>query len=83
MYKRQELNWIRKERICCYDIPYGVMVPKKIDNLLVTGRCISATHEAIASARITATAMALGQAAGAAASICLLYTSISNRSCFV
>lgn len=64
-----ELNWIRKERICCYDIPYGVMVPRKIPNLLVTGRCISATHEAIASARITATAMALGQAAGAAASM--------------
>ena len=64
-----ELNWIRKERICCYDIPYGVMVPRKVPNLLVTGRCISATHEAIASARITATAMALGQAAGAAASM--------------
>lgn len=65
----EELNWIRKEKICCYDIPYGVMVPHKIDNLLVTGRCISASHEAIASARITATAMALGQAAGEAAGL--------------
>ncbi len=64
-----ELNWVRKEKSCCYDIPYGVMLPKKIGNLLVTGRCISATHEAIASARITATAMALGQAAGVAASL--------------
>lgn len=64
-----ELNWMRKEKVCCYDIPYGVMVPQKVSNLLVTGRCISATHEAIASARITATAMALGQAAGAAASM--------------
>ena len=62
-----ELNWIRKEKVCCYDIPYGVMVPQKLPNLLVTGRCISASHEAIASARITATAMALGQAAGVAA----------------
>jgi hypothetical protein len=63
-----ELNWIRKGK-GCYDVPYGVMVPKKITNLLVTGRCISATHEAMASVRITPTAMALGQAAGIAASI--------------
>lgn len=63
-----ELNWIRKGK-GCYDIPYGVMVPQKVANLLVTGRCISATHEAIASARITVTAMALGQAAGTAASL--------------
>ena len=65
-----ELNWLRKERACCYDIPFGVMVPIKFDNLLVTGRCISATHEAIASARISATAMAIGEAAGVAASVC-------------
>jgi hypothetical protein len=63
-----ELNWIRKGK-GCYDVPYGVMVPKKTTNLLVTGRCISATHEAMASVRITPTAMALGQAAGMAASI--------------
>lgn len=63
-----ELNWIRKGK-GCYDVPYGVMVPKKITNLLVTGRCISASHEAMASVRITPTAMALGQAAGMAASI--------------
>nr|WP_275061463.1 FAD-dependent oxidoreductase [Diplocloster modestus] len=64
-----ELNWMRKAKACCYDIPYGVMVPKKLKNLLATGRCISATHEALASARISATAMALGEAAGAAAAI--------------
>ena len=39
----------------------------EINNLLVTGRCISASHEAMASIRISATAMALGQAAGTAA----------------
>lgn len=52
-----------------YEIPYRVMLVPALDNLLVTGRCISATHVASASARITPTAMALGQAAGAAASI--------------
>lgn len=64
-----ELNWIRKERACCYDIPFGVMVPKHFSNLLVTGRCISATHEALASVRISPTAMALGEAAGLAAAM--------------
>lgn len=63
----KELTWVRQKQNFCYDIPYGVMVQKKIHNLLVTGRCISATHEALASARISATAMALGQAAGTAA----------------
>lgn len=63
----EELQWVRRKQDFCYDIPYGVMVPKKVGNLLVTGRCISATHEALASARISATAMALGQAAGTAA----------------
>jgi len=52
---------------CCYDVPYRVMAPCGANNLLVTGRCVSATHEAAASVRITPTAMALGEAAGIAA----------------
>lgn len=64
-----DLNWVRKERNCCYDVPFGVMVPKGFSNLLVTGRCISATHEALASVRVTPTVMALGEAAGTAASM--------------
>ncbi|RVU97944.1 FAD-dependent oxidoreductase [Coriobacteriales bacterium OH1046] len=67
-----DLQWMRRKQDFCYDIPYGVMVPRKTDNLLVTGRCISATHEALASARISATAMALGQAAGTAAYLALI-----------
>ncbi|MGF7145385.1 ribulose 1,5-bisphosphate synthetase/thiazole synthase [Anaerotaenia torta] len=66
-----ELNWVRKEKYNCYDIPYRAMLPQKTKNLIVTGRCISATHEALASARISATAMALGEAAGLACAICI------------
>ena len=40
-----------------------------MENLLVTGRCISATHEAMASFRIMSVCMALGEAAGIAAAI--------------
>jgi hypothetical protein len=53
-----------------YDIPYGCLVPKKIDGLLVAGRCISGTREAIGSARNGAHCMAAGHAAGVAAALC-------------
>jgi hypothetical protein len=52
-----------------YDIPYRTLLPRKIDNLLVAGRCHSATSGALASSRVTATAMGMGQAAGAAAAL--------------
>jgi hypothetical protein len=50
-----------------YQIPYRALVPDKIDNLLVAGRCISADHVALGSLRIMVTCMVMGEAAGAAA----------------
>jgi hypothetical protein len=52
-----------------YDIPYRCLVPKQVENLLVAGRCFSATHEALASARMIPSCMAMGQAAGTAAAL--------------
>lgn len=52
-----------------YQIPYRSMITKSVTNLIVTGRLISATHEAFASTRVSPICMALGQAAGMAASI--------------
>ena len=54
-----------------YDIPYRSLVPQKIENLLVAGRCHSATRGAHASTRVTVTAMAMGEAAGVAAAMAL------------
>jgi hypothetical protein len=54
-----------------YQIPYRVMVPTGVDNLLVAGRCISTDHVALGSTRIMSTCMALGEAAGAAAMLSL------------
>jgi len=53
----------------CYDIPYRSLVPQKVQNLLVAGRSISATHEAMGAIRVMATCMAMGEAAGRAARI--------------
>lgn len=58
-----------KSSDACYDIPYRCIVPKRIENLLIAGRCISTTAEALASTRIMPSCMALGEAAGVAAAI--------------
>ena len=55
-------------RVRPYTIPYGTMLPEGVDNLLLTGRAIGGTHDAHASFRVMNIAMALGQAAGTAAS---------------
>jgi hypothetical protein len=52
-----------------YDIPYRCLVPERVDGLLVAGRCLSATREAIGSARMGAQCMAYGHAAGVAAAL--------------
>ncbi|HEV8022198.1 MAG TPA: FAD-dependent oxidoreductase [Candidatus Lustribacter sp.] len=54
-----------------YEVPYRCLVPRAVDDLLVAGRCISTTHEALASTRLTPTVMTLGQAAGTAAALSL------------
>lgn len=52
-----------------YDIPYRAIVPQGVHNLLLAGRCISTTHEAQATTRLTPSCMAIGQAAGTAAAM--------------
>ena len=53
------------------EVPYDCLVPRTGDNLLVAGRCLSAEHEAMASARVTAQCFAYGQAIGHAAAYAL------------
>ncbi|MGC6768188.1 FAD-dependent oxidoreductase [Enterococcus sp. LJL51] len=50
-----------------YKIPYEIMITNELDNLIVTGRCVSASFEAQAAIRTTPTMTAIGQAAGTAA----------------
>jgi hypothetical protein len=54
-----------------YDISYRTLIPQKVSNLLVAGRCHSASSEASASSRVTVTAMALGEAAGTASALAM------------
>jgi hypothetical protein len=50
-----------------YDIPYKCLLPQGIDNLIISGRCISADHGGMSSLRVIATCFAIGEAAGIAA----------------
>jgi hypothetical protein len=52
-----------------YDIPLRCLLPREVDGILTAGRCISGTHEAHSSYRVTPTAMATGQAAGVCAAL--------------
>ncbi len=52
-----------------YDIPFGSLIPRNIKNVLLAGRCFSATREAHGSARVMGTCMAMGQAVGTAAAM--------------
>ena len=54
-----------------YDIPFETLIPTSGANLLAAGRCLSAEHEAMASARVTAQCFGMGYAAGAACSLML------------
>lgn len=51
----------------CYDIPYRSLLPLHVDNLIVAGRSVSTTHEAMSAIRVMAPCMAMGEAAGRAA----------------
>lgn len=53
----------------CYDIPYRSLIPQNVKNLIVAGRCISTTHEAMSAIRVMAPCMAMGEAAGRAAKL--------------
>ncbi len=53
------------------EIPYRCLVPKKIDNLLTAGRCISTTWHAQIASRLIVPCFNVGQAAGIAAALCV------------
>lgn len=62
-----------------YHIPYRALVPLKVDNLLVAGRCISVEWVAFGSTRVMAICMAIGQAAGTAAAVCVRQKTTPRR----
>jgi glycine/D-amino acid oxidase-like deaminating enzyme len=52
-------------------LPYGSILPQKVENLLVAGRCISAEEEAMGQLRLIPVCSATGEAAGTAGALAL------------
>ena len=52
-----------------YTIPYGCLIPQKIDGLILAGRCISGTHKAHSNYRVMPICIGIGEGAGYAATI--------------
>jgi hypothetical protein len=67
----RDTKWVYIPDSGVYDIPFRTLIPQGLDNVLVAGRCFSATHEAHASCRSMAQTMTMGQAAGVAAALCV------------
>jgi hypothetical protein len=53
------------------ELPYRMLVPATIDNLLMAGRCASMTHDGQSAARVSGACFAMGEAAGTAAALAL------------
>ena len=53
------------------ELPYRMLTPEGIDNLLVAGRCASITHDGQSAARVSGACFAMGEAAGTAAALAL------------
>lgn len=62
--ERPKVEWVLDD---FYEVPWGCFVPPDVGNLIFAGRCLSAEHEAVASARVTAQCFSYGHAAGHAA----------------
>jgi ribulose 1,5-bisphosphate synthetase/thiazole synthase len=53
------------------ELPYRMLVPEGLDNLLMAGRCASMTHDGQSAARVSGACFAMGEAAGTAAALAL------------
>ncbi|WP_439586053.1 FAD-dependent oxidoreductase [Hydrogenophaga sp.] len=63
---KPRVEWLLED---FYEVPFGCFVPEQGEGLLFGGRCLSAEHEAVASARVTAQCFSYGQALGVAATL--------------
>ena len=52
-----------------YHIPYRILLPRGIENLMTAGRCVSCTHVALGSIRVMVPCIGMGEAAGTASAI--------------
>lgn len=62
-------TWVQSADVEAYTIPFRSLIARDVDGLLMAGKCLSATHEAVASTRVIPICMGQGQAVGTAAAL--------------
>src|SRR5690606_36238835 len=62
-------SWVDSRNVQAYTIPLRSLIARDLDGLMMAGKCLSATHEAVASTRVIPICMGQGQAAGTAAAL--------------
>ena len=64
-----DIGYIKIVGMKVHQVPFRAIVPEQIDGLLAAGRCISATHVAVAAGKSMGNCFATGHAAGIAAAL--------------
>lgn len=63
------MEFLEENIVRNFEIDLEMLMPKNLDNILVAGRPISATHAAHAASRVSVTCMSIGQSAGIVAAL--------------
>ncbi|QEC52373.1 FAD dependent oxidoreductase [Anseongella ginsenosidimutans] len=66
---RPKGSWVESHNVKAYTIPVRSLIAKGVEGMMMAGKCLSATHEAVASTRVIPICMAQGEAAGTAAGL--------------
>lgn len=67
--EEKERLFIEKGRY--FEIPYRSLLPKDVNNLLMSGRCISCDRQAFGAIRVMPACFVTGQAAGVSSALCI------------
>ena len=62
-------TWVDSRNVRTYTVPLRSLIARDVDGLMMAGKCLSATHEAVASTRVIPICQGQGQAAGTAAAL--------------
>jgi hypothetical protein len=62
-------TWVDSQNVRAYTIPIRSLIARDVEGLMMAGKCLSATHEAVASTRVVPICQGQGQAAGTAAAL--------------
>ena len=66
-----DIGFVRFQEMQVHEVPYRALLPREMDGLLASGRCISATHVGASSGKSMGNCMGTGHAAGLAAALCV------------